>query len=1629
MYPSDTPLDFYEDVINFAEEFEVSKDGRVLVVKTRVMTSESLINPIKLLIYKMVGQRYQLVQVIEEEFASDSYAYAVSINESGTKIAVSDPKDDTKTKDQGIVYIYEEIDGVFVQGQMLYSPSNEKVENFGHSLSFGNDVLIIGSRNGDMKFPTTFDNGDTLFDSEFTIFNNIKYDTGSVYVYEENAGSLFYAETLTYKDIEFGFGENLYICGNHVYVGLPKYNTGDFEGAVLDYRKPKDQRSWNIHRQEIMPVDVDKIQSAFLYNRRTNEILTYLDFIDPIQGKIAGIADQEISFKIPYDPAFYNAGTFENRITADQGWTDSHVDSVWWNTANARFTYPYTGNIQYQKENWNELQPDAVIDVAEWVESDLLPSQWDKLADTNKGIIQGISGNTIYGDNLYSKKFVYDNISGRFTEKYYYWVRFKRTKPENRNLSTLDIARLIAQPRKQGYRFISFLSENRFVLNNCNSYFYNDDVVLNIRYYGGERKENNVHNMYQIFSDGNEYSVPDARIERKWFDSLIGSDEQQRKVPDINLTVKQKYGVQDSPRQSMFVNRIEALKQVIERVNIVLKENLIVDNYNISKLFDTDRAPTIASNRYDRVVDVYDELQFVSTNKIEPAIVEPIIINGKIERLNIVNSGRGYRVAPSYKIEGTGKDAELEFTINNIGQIVEAKILNRGTDYTDNTRIIIRKFSVLVNSDVQINGNWSIQDWDNLTQTWSRNAVQGHDVTRYWDYTDWYAQGYNEFTSVDYSIEGTYAIDSITDRIGDIVKVENIGSGGWLLLEKYNSLETEDYTENYRVVGRQNGTIQLSDLLYDFSKNNVGYDTRSLDSVLYDNDPAKELRKLLNIIKNDLFVGELKIEYNQLFMSSLKYILSEQQYVDWLFKTSFVKVKYSDGELTQDLNYKTDKIDSYRSYIEEVKPYKSVIRELVTAYDKTDNTNSAVTDFDLAPAYDDFYKEIRPSNATITDSQFKNLSENTQEYPRRWWFDNYGYGVKEVKIGDSGYGFTVKPVVRIEGDGVGATAVAYLGAGGIITNIEVTNSGKGYTKAPTVIVEGSQNDLARPVRATAVLGNGLVRSPTIKVRFDRTSGKRYILDLSATETFSGTNVNSRFDLKWPMDTNLKTISVTVDGREMLRSEYTYSNNENTAAGYTRQQGRIDFTRPPALNSVIVVDYKKNISMLSAEDRIAHAYKPVDGQLGNDLSQLLDGVDYGGVEITGFEFGQPKGWDTDEWFAGNWDEYDASYEDMVFNFDGSTIAIDLESPLESGIVYNVYLNGIRIDDPNYGTAEQTNESAQIASIVGDGVTEIVDLDELGIVVRADDVMIVRKVTSDGSFLPEPDAYDMTLTGGDLAYNTATGIKAEDIIVDGDGFVTATTSKGTEELVPGQVMDTLDIQVYALSDDSTEIAFRQFKDMLNRTHFKRIDSAVTALSQDLNYYDLRIVVDSGVDLPEPDKMNNRPGIIWINSERIEYFVKEGSVLRQIRRGTLGTGVKTVHAAGSEVYDQSSTKNIPYKDQTFVQTIENVLSSQNEIELDFVANSIHEFEIFVNGVRMRKEAKTQFDPTIALDSPEGDVVLDPEFTFDPATNKITINKTLAEENTVKIVRKVGKTWELPSESITSTNTEIGLFLRQRT
>ena len=1398
-------FDPIENILEFSKSFDISDDAQVLIVTSQQHESElDSTTTVKLVIYRAVGDQFQVDQIITAPDNVTGWADKVSLSPAGTQLAISSMLADTNKINQGVVYVYTQIDGTFVLTQTLTPPQNEESEGFGFGLDFGTDNLVVSSLNGDQKIPTTFDitlyanteNTATTFDNDFTNFRNIKLDKGVVYVYENVNDILIYSEQFVYPLTQTTFGENIYANKNHIYIGMPEQVTSEFKGQLLDFRKNKGAAAWNVIDTGITPVDVDNIRGAFLYNKRKNKIVSYIDYIDPIQGKIAGPADQEITFKTPFDPAVYNTGNnLDSSVDLNRAWTDNHVGQVWWNIDSAKFTYVYQGSTTFQKNNWNKLVPGARIDVFEWVESDFIPSIWDSVADTPNGISANISGTSLFGDVRYSTKITYDEFSKTFSNKYYFWVVNKVTVPvmENRKLSIRDIAALIENPRTQGYPFVSLLSKDKFVLNNFDTYIDNDDLVLNIKYSTGPKKTQNLHSQYKLISDGLSTSKPDADIERKWFDSLIGFDDNNRTVPDPTITVKNRYGVQNRPRQSMFVNRFEALKQTIERLNLTTSKNLIIDEYDISNLLQMDSKPSTITKKYDLEIDTFADLSFISTNKISKAILTPVVTNGRITRINIADTGRGYKVAPSFKINGAGSGAEFDITINNLGQITSVNITNQGSGYDQNTSITVRPFSVLVAADENVQNKWALYAWNNTE--WYRSSLQSYNVRSYWDYVDWYAPGYNQFTNIKDTISDSYQLNSLTNNIGDIVKIENVGSGGWLLLQKIDNQDSEDYTVNYDTIGRENGTIQFKDTLYDYSKNTVGFDNRSFDSNFYDNNPSTELRIILETVRDKLFIGGLEGEYNQLFIAALRYVMTEQQSVDWMFKTSFVKAKYNRESLNQqDITFNNDNLQSYQDLVEEFKPYSTKVREFVSEYSALEPTNSSISDFDLPPYYNDVTKTIDASRAIIVDNEIQNENLDTIAYPRKNWKDNHGYQVTEIQIGDSGSGFTFEPIVTlVGGGGEGAKAKAYLGYGKI-TNIKVTYPGSGYTSAPTVVISGSQLETGTPAKATAVLGNGVVRSPLVKIKFDRTSGTFTFDTLAKTETFTGTGFENRFFLEWPMDLDNKKVNVYVDNILQLRSKYTYENIKNTDKTYAREQGKVLFTTPPKLNAVIRVEYNIPLSMLNAEDRIKFAYNPIAGMYGKDLAQLMTGVDYGGVEVRSFDFDGPAGFDTAPWYTDNWDEFDSTFEDEIFTADGSTIAVQLSSPLEDGIVYNLYKNGIRIDDPAYDVGTPANVYAICNSITGDGVSDIVYVQDLGISLLDGDVFVVRKTTSDGSIIPDTNSYDTALSGGDLAYTSARGIAAEEIIVDGDGFVTPTTSSGPEEVIPGQVLDTLDIKVY-------------------------------------------------------------------------------------------------------------------------------------------------------------------------------------------------------------------------------------------
>ena len=1353
----------------------------------------------------------------------DQFGFSMDIDSAGTTLVVSSPKADINFQDQGSVYVFglDTATTEFRVKQKLESFEIYPNEYFGFGVSISPEgsKIAVGARNAANKYPVYFDMlVGTYFDSGRTSYYRDQGYTGGVYVFDKKDQTFFLTEKL--DDIfsaDEGFGYSIDCIGSVVLVGSPYYRTpvlhasgviayeGPQIGNIRLFKKSESSSSWNILNQEQPVVDIRKIRSIELYDNVNNVKIQDIDYIDPAKGKILNIAEQEIKFKTPYDPAVYTIGTEEVIVDTNINWLEKNVGKLWWNIGNTKWIYAEQGDSAYRVGNWNQLSKGSSIDVYEWIETSLLPSEWAALADTNEGLVEGISGQPLYpNDNVYSIKQFYSQSTGTVSSTlYYYWVKSKTVVPANmpdRTRSAAEVASLISSPAATGVAFIALIDTDKFLTYNFESIISSDTVLLNINYRKDLKSLIPIHNEYQLLTEGVEDSLPAEKLENKWIDSLVGSDTAGNKVPATNLPPKQKYGVSFRPRQSMFVDRLTALKTVVTNINFILSKEAFTDSINFSNLNLVDIAPSEILNLYDVTVNTEIDLQTVGTVRTRQAILRANLVNGELDTVDIIDPGFGYRVIPPITFDGDGSGAAAEVTLDNQGRISTVTVTARGKKYST-LLVTVRYFSVLVKNDATINNFWSIYSWDNNRKAFFRSQSQAYDTTRYWNYIDWWKSGYTADSRLTTEILSVYTEDTINVLTGDLIKIKEYGSGSWAVFEKVADVGST-FLDRYTMVGRNNGTIELSSSLYDTSIYGIGFDnTQSFDNANYDIENSKELRNIFNAVKQDIFVGDYAIEWNKLFFASIRYVLSEQQYVDWVFKTSFLNATHNVGPFEQRVNYKNDNLASYQDYINEVKPFRTTVREYVSRYDDLENYNSSVADFDLPPTYSLIDGQIVPVSSTRAE---------LSKYPWKWWTDNNGYSVIDIKLYDQGMLYKTPPNVLIEGNGTGATAQAYI-SNGKVSGILVLTEGSGYTTAPTITLVGGNPTGSRTAKAVAILGNTKIRTFDLTMKFDRTSKQGDYQNYQQEQTFTATGATSIFELAYAPTRDKSNISVLKNDQLVLDSDYTISLYYSSTDSYSLIRGKISFNQSPKAGDIINIVYDKNIELLNAVNRIDRFYSPTTGMVGKELNQLMTGIDFGGVQIQGTTFEVTGGWDALPWFTDNWDSVESS-SDYYNVCDGSTTEILLPYIPANGQQINIYLKRVgstitsRIDDPNYTSSWDSslaiNPNAQMPTFVGDGVNNVVTIGEY-LQTSNGDILIFRPIESDGSVtITDDNLLDTKLTGGtfsaiDNIFVTATGTLAEDISISGGKFIEPDHVPAPEENIPGQVLDSVSIRVYQSS----------------------------------------------------------------------------------------------------------------------------------------------------------------------------------------------------------------------------------------
>jgi hypothetical protein len=416
---------------------------------------------------------------------------------------------------------------------------------------------------------------------------------------------------------------------------------------------------------------------------------------------------------------------------------------------------------------------------------------------------------------------------------------------------------------------------------------------------------------------------------------------------------------------------------------------------------------------------------------------------------------------------------------------------------------------------------YPISEFENITFLTAQGTF--FDTAKYWETVYWWADGYSDSTKATLEVPTYTDLLTLTAKEGQIVGVISNAQG---------KREVYRYSiGTWTRIGLEDGTIQFLDTLWDYNGNKIGFGDDYYDNAVYDFYPSVETRYAVRALNEQIYVGTLLPHRNLSLTLMFEYIQSEslenQNYLPWLTKTSFADVSYTVRELTQNQRFQRDNEQLLEGYINEVKPYRVVMKEFFLRYNRTDVFAGNLTDFDLPAVWDDNIGKFVSPQLTYkefadTPYQFPTTSAVWSSDLYKEWYSNFGLSLVStpdttvtlvakfvnaldqeiyvesadglpvtgtITLGDEKIGYTevdrVLNIIKGVSRGVdGTIPTAHFAGIPVIMNypeIAVTYSGRGYLAEPDVIAYVDTTKYPVPSKP-AVLSSVLSGDKVVSVR-------------------------------------------------------------------------------------------------------------------------------------------------------------------------------------------------------------------------------------------------------------------------------------------------------------------------------------------------------------------------------------------------------------------------------------------------------------------------------------------------------------------------------------------------------------------
>lgn len=469
---------------------------------------------------------------------------------------------------------------LYTNTQVIVNPNLPTTGNFGSLVAMGTrdnlivsdplavvlaettfDYSIVLTSTGTLTTLTNFDNGATAFIDSFA-------NTGVVYEFDYlpaadesiiNPGKYVFGQYIQTVDRTSisptpKFGYSIVNNDGVIVVGAPNWFASG-AGQIFGFVSSTNDSSWYVDKKPLPMVSVEKLNNISIYDTVSNMTLDYLDYIDPVQGKLLGAVETNLDYISSVNPATYSDGIV---------WSYEHVGTTWLDTTSIRMLNYNQPSVTYNASNWGKVFPGSTADIYTWIGSSFPPIQYSG------------SGFVIDYDNFTTAQSL-DRSTNVIVVDYFFWVKNYNFIPPGKTLSPFTLSQYILNPTNSGISFLAAITTNIVGLYNCESSINASSSALHIGYQIGNTPDQK-HESWTLIQEDNatdfltgfpsESNSEPIGLYAKYLDSFAGQNRQGVYIPNSKLPLLTRYGIDYA--QSMFIDRPLALQNYIKYANNIL---------------------------------------------------------------------------------------------------------------------------------------------------------------------------------------------------------------------------------------------------------------------------------------------------------------------------------------------------------------------------------------------------------------------------------------------------------------------------------------------------------------------------------------------------------------------------------------------------------------------------------------------------------------------------------------------------------------------------------------------------------------------------------------------------------------------------------------------------------------------------------------------------------------------------------------------------------------------------------------------------------------------------------------------------------------------------------------------------